>query len=108
MRSDEYFDLVTQLNRSRPRHEDRRERERGVAAPVQHAYRDGSAEVREQLTRVERQLNKVGKALGDSEEASEEPRRQLAAGAAAGGDREDAGRRQGPDEGADEGAAQGA
>jgi hypothetical protein len=27
---------------------------------------------------VERQLNKVGKALGDSEEASEEPRRQLA------------------------------
>ena len=49
-----------------------------MAAPVQHATATDLAEVREQLTRVERQLNKVGKALGDSEEASEEPRRQLA------------------------------
>ena len=79
VRSDEYFDLLTQLNRARARVTKTVE---GVSEEWLHLFNLPTAtdlrKVREQLTRVERQLNKVGKALGDSEEASEEPRRQLA------------------------------
>ena len=79
VRSDEYFDLVTQLNRARAHVTKTVE---GVSEEWLHLFNLPTAtdlrKVREQLTRVERQLNKVGKALGDSEEASEEPRRQLA------------------------------
>jgi chromosome segregation ATPase len=79
VRSDEYFDLVTQLNRARAHLTTTVE---NVSEEWLHLFNLPTAtdlrKVREQLTRVERQLNKVGKALGDSEEASEEPRRQLA------------------------------
>ena len=79
VRSDEYFDLVTQLNRARAHVTKTVE---SVSEEWLHLFNLPTAtdlrKVREQLTRVERQLNKVRKALGDSEEASEEPRRQLA------------------------------
>ena len=79
VRSDEYFDLMTQLNRARAHVTKTVE---SVSEEWLHLFNMPTAtdlrKVREQLTRVERQLNRVGKALGDSEEASEEPRRQLA------------------------------
>lgn len=79
VRSDEYFDLVTQLSRARARVTKTVE---AVSEEWLHLFNLPAAtdlrRVREQLARVERQLNRVAKTLGDSDEASEEPRRQLA------------------------------
>jgi hypothetical protein len=79
VRSDEYFDVVTQLNRARARAAKAIE---SVSEEWLHLFNLPAAtdlrRLREQLMRVERQLNKVAKALGDSDEANEEPRRQLA------------------------------
>jgi septal ring factor EnvC (AmiA/AmiB activator) len=79
VRSDEYFDLVTQLNRARAHVTKTVE---SLSEEWLHLFNLPAAtdlrRVREQLSRVERQLNKVAKTLGDSDEANEEPRRQLA------------------------------
>lgn len=79
VRSDEYFDIVTQLNRARAKLTKTVE---SVSEEMLHLFNLPAAtdmrRVREQLSRVERQLNKVAKSLGDSNEANEEPRRQLA------------------------------
>jgi septal ring factor EnvC (AmiA/AmiB activator) len=79
VRSDEYFDLVTQLNRARAHVTKTVE---SISEEWLHLFNLPAAtdlrRVREQLSRVERQLNKVAKTLGDSDEANEEPRRQLA------------------------------
>jgi chromosome segregation ATPase len=79
VRSDEYFDVVTQLNRTRARAAKAIE---SVSEEWLHLFNLPAATdlraLRKQLTRVERQLNKVAKKLGDSDEANEEPRRQLA------------------------------
>ena len=79
VRSDEYFDLVTRLNRARTRVTKSLE---GVTEEWLHMFNLPAAtdlrRVREQLSRVERQLNTVAKTLNDSDEAGEEPRRQLA------------------------------
>jgi hypothetical protein len=79
VRSDEYFDLVAQLNRTRARVTKTAER---VSEEMLHLFNLPAAtdlrRVREQLTRVERRLNNLAKSLDDSDEASEEPRRQLA------------------------------
>jgi chromosome segregation ATPase len=79
VRSDEYFDVVTQLNRARARAAKTIE---SVSEEWLHLFNLPAATdlraLREQLMRIERQLNKVAKALGDSDEANDEPRRQLA------------------------------
>lgn len=79
VRSDEYFDLVAQLNRARAHVTKTVE---SISEEWLHLFNLPAAtdlrRVREQLSRVERQLNKVAKTLGDSDEAKEEPRRQLA------------------------------
>lgn len=79
VRSDEYFDLVARLNRARAHATKTVE---GISEEWLHLFNLPTAtdlrRVREQLTRVERRLNVLAKALGDSDEANEEPRRQLA------------------------------
>ncbi|MET0992644.1 MAG: hypothetical protein ABWY20_00555, partial [Mycobacterium sp.] len=79
VRSDEYFDLVTQLNRARAHVTKTVE---SISEEWLHLFNLPAAtdlrKVREQVSRVERQLNKVAKALADSDEVNEEPRRQLA------------------------------
>ena len=80
VRSDEYFDLVAQLNRARARvTKTRRERQRGVLHMFNLPAATDLRRVREQLTRVSSvSSTTVAKTLDDSDEASEEPRRQLA------------------------------
>ncbi|HEX2303439.1 MAG TPA: hypothetical protein VHH57_07425 [Gaiella sp.] len=79
VRSDEYFDLVTQLNRARAHVTKTVE---SISEEWLHLFNLPAAtdlrRVREQLSRVERQLNTVAKTLADSDEVNEEPRRQLA------------------------------
>jgi hypothetical protein len=79
VRSDEYFDLVTQLNRARSRAMKTAE---SITEEWLHFFNLPAAtdlrRVREQLARVERQLNRVAKSLGDAGEAGDERRSQLA------------------------------
>jgi septation ring formation regulator EzrA len=79
VRSDEYFDLVTHLNRARAHVTKTVE---SLSEEWLHLFNLPAAtdlrRVRDQLSRVERQLNKVAKTVSDSDEANEEPRRQLA------------------------------
>jgi hypothetical protein len=75
VRTDAYFDLVTQANRARARmtrtFEDLSEQWLHlVNLPAASEVR----RLREQLGRVERKLNRVAKDLADPEEAAEAPR----------------------------------
>jgi chromosome segregation ATPase len=79
LRSDAYFDYVTQANRARARLTALGE---NLAEQWLHAFNLPAAtdlrRLREQLSRVERELIAVAKDIADSQEAGEEPRRQLA------------------------------
>lgn len=75
VRSDPYFDFVTEANRARARmtrafEEISEELLHRLNLPAGTDVR----RLREQLARVERQLTKVAKDLADLEEATEEPR----------------------------------
>jgi chromosome segregation ATPase len=78
VRSDEYFDAVTRLKRATARMTKLAEE---LTESWLHAFNLPAAtdvrRLRVQLSRVERQLNEVAKAIADAEEAGEEPRRRL-------------------------------
>ena len=75
VRSDTYFDLVTQANRARARLTRTFEE---VSEQWLHLFNLPAASevrrLREQLGRVERQLNRVAKDIADQEEAEHAPR----------------------------------
>jgi hypothetical protein len=78
LRSDAYFDWVAQLNRTQARLSAHAE---NLAEQWLHAFNLPAAtdirRLREQLSRVERELIAIGKAVADSIE-DDEPRRRLA------------------------------
>jgi hypothetical protein len=75
VRSDAYFDVVTQANRARARMTRTVE---DLSEQWLHLFNMPAASdvrrLREQLGRVERQLNRVAKELADREDAAEAPR----------------------------------
>jgi hypothetical protein len=75
VRTDAYFDLVTQANRARARMTRTFE---DLSEQWLHLFNLPAASevrrLREQLGRVERKLNRVAKDLADPEEAAEAPR----------------------------------
>jgi hypothetical protein len=76
VRSDAYFDFVTQANRARARLTRTFEQ---MSEEWLHRFNLPAGtdirRLREQLARVERQLNRVAKDLADREKAAEKPRR---------------------------------
>ena len=78
LRSDAYFDSITHANRARARLTALAE---DLAEQWLHAFNLPAAtdvrRLREQLSRVERELIAVGKAVEDAQEAGEEPSRRL-------------------------------
>ena len=83
VRSDEYFDLVARLNRARAHATKTVE---GISEEWLHLFNLPTAtdlrRVREQLTRVERRLNALAKALGDSDREDTRRGGHIAEGAA--------------------------
>jgi uncharacterized membrane protein YccC len=74
VRSDAYFDLMTQLKRARTR---MRQSFEQMSEEWLHFFNVPAAtdvrRLREQLSRVERQVNRMAKDIADREEAAREP-----------------------------------
>jgi hypothetical protein len=74
VRSDTYFDLTTQLKRARARLTERFEQ---ASEEWLHVFNFPAAtdvrRLREQLSRLERQVNRIAKDIADREEAAREP-----------------------------------
>ena len=74
VRSDAYFDLMTQANRARARAGQARDE---MSAEWLHLFNLPAASdvrrLREQLSRLEREVNRIAKALADLEESREAP-----------------------------------